>query len=163
MDFANTLARGNAPTEGVTSTTDKYSFISKYSPKNERQILKTFLLTSFREVFSKMFFIETKKDQNDSSLEQYEMDNKIIQSLIYGIVETGQYTLEGISYYTRIPFDVIYEAAYGVSKEFTITLWARVVDLYLQVRPDVEEILIEKLLELKNKSCSAFSVLLAEK
>lgn len=39
---------------------------------------------------------------------------------------------------------------------------ARVVDLYIQVKPDVTQILIDKLLEIKNKNRGALSSLLNE-
>lgn len=35
------------------------------------------------------------------------MDRKIIQMLIHDILAAGEYTLEGIAYYTHIPYDVI--------------------------------------------------------
>jgi len=57
---------------------------------------------------------------------------------------------------------VIYDAACGISDQFSITPWARVADLYMQVKPEVANVLIEKLLEIKNKNHGAFSVLLLE-
>lgn len=90
------------------------------------------------------------------------MDSKIIQTLIRGIVETEEYTLEGIAYHTRIPFDVIYDAACGISNQFSITPWARVVDLYLKVKPDVARVLVKKLLEIRDQNTAAFSFLLNE-
>lgn len=90
------------------------------------------------------------------------MDNKIIEILIHGIIETGEYTLEGIAYHTRIPLDVIYDAACGINDKFSITPWARVVDLYMQVKPEVAKILVEKLVDLKSGNHAAFSQLLKE-
>lgn len=90
------------------------------------------------------------------------MDSKIIQLLIKSIVETEEYTLEGIAYHTRIPFDVIYDAACGISNQFSITPWARVVDLYLKVKPDITQMLVKKLLEIMNQSSGGFSSLLNE-
>ena len=90
------------------------------------------------------------------------MDNKIIQLLIHDIVHTGEYTLEGIARYTRIPFDVIFDAACGNNNPFSITPRARVVDLYIQVKPDIAQILFEKLIEVKDKNCFALSSLLNE-
>lgn len=92
----------------------------------------------------------------------YSMDSKIIQFLIQGIVETDEYTLEGIAFYTRIPFDVIYDAACGKSNQFSITPWARVADLYMQVKPEVAQFLIEKLLEMRSKNRAFLSSLLTE-
>lgn len=129
----------------------------------ERKILKAFLLGQLHKLFSELFHNKIQCNQNNSLMECYAMDSKIIQLFIQGIVETGEYTLEGIALYTRIPFDVIYDAACGISNQFSITPWARVADLYIQVKPDVAKALIEKLLELREKSRGAFSLLLNEK
>lgn len=90
------------------------------------------------------------------------MDSKIMQVLIQDIIETGQYTLEGIAYHTHIPFDVIYDAACGMNNQFSITPWTRVVALYMQVKPDIALVLIDRLIEIKNKNDSALSLLIAE-
>lgn len=138
------------------------TFITKFSPKNERKILKAFLLARLHQLFCELFQNKMQCNQNNSSMECYTMDSKIIQLLIQGIVETGEYTLEGIAFYTRIPFDVIYDAACGISNQFSITPWARVVDLYIQVKPDVTQVLITKLIEIKGKNRGAISSLLNE-
>lgn len=134
----------------------------KYSLRNERKILKAFLIGQLQKLFCEIFQDKIQNSQNHSSMECYAMDTKIIQILIQGIVETGEYTLEGIAYYTRIPFDVIYDAACGISNQFSITPWTRIVDLYTQVKPDVAQLLIEKLLEIKERNRGAFSGLLSE-
>lgn len=138
------------------------TLILKFSVKNERKILKAFLLGRLHQLFCELFQNKMQCNQNDSSMECYAMDSKIIQLLIQGIVETGEYTLEGIALYTRIPFDVIYDAACGINNQFSITPWARVVDLYIQVKPDIAQVLIDKLLEIRDKSRAAFSSLLTE-
>jgi len=95
-------------------------------------------------------------------MECYDMDNRVIQFLIQSIIETGEYTLEGIAFHTRIPFDVIYDAACGIPNQFSITPWVRIIALYLQVKPDVAQLSIDRLLEIKDKNPTAFSSLLSE-
>ncbi len=138
------------------------TIILKFSAKNERKILKAFLLGQLHQLFCKLFQNKMLHSQNNSPMEYYTMDSKIIQFLIQGIVETGEYTLEGIALYTYIPFDVIYDAACGINNQFSITPWARVVDLYMQVKPDITKILIDKLLEMKEKNLISISSLLKE-
>jgi hypothetical protein len=133
-----------------------------YTQKNERKLLKAFLLECLHQLFGELFLSKNQYKQNNSSMEYYNMDSKIIQTLIRGIVETEEYTLEGIAYHTRIPFDVIYDAACGISNQFSITPWARVVDLYLKVKPDVARVLVKKLLEIRDQNTAAFSFLLNE-
>lgn len=133
----------------------------RFSPANERKILKIFLLGYLHNLLCEIF--EKKNFYfNINTLESYAMDSKIIQLLIQGIVETGEYTLEGIAYHTRIPFDIVYDAACGINNHFSITPWTKVVDLYMKVRPDIAQVLLDRLLEMKSKNDAAFSLLLLE-
>lgn len=147
--------------ETVISQNNFHVFILKFPNKNERKILKAFLLGRLHKLFCELF--HEKIQQNNSSMECYTMDSKIIQCLLQGIVETGEYTLEGIAHHTRIPFDVILDAACGNSSHFTITPWARIADLYIQLKPDIAQLFFNKLLEIKDKSSTAaLSLILSE-
>ena len=152
----------NISTKQITSQKVLPKIISKFSVKNERRILKAFLLGQIHQLFCKLFQNKILRDNNDPFMECYIMDSKIIQFLIQGIIETGEYTLEGIAIYTHIPFDIIYDAACGINKQFSITPWVKVVDLYMQVKPDITKILIDKLLEMKEKNLISISSLLKE-
>ena len=133
-----------------------------FSPKNERKILKALLLSRINQLLCELFSTQIQFDQNCSTLECYRMDSKVIQLLIQGIVESGEYTLEGIAFYTHIPFDVLYEAACGIGNQFSITPWARVVDLYIQIKPDIAQVLISRLIEVVGKNSAGLSSLLNE-
>lgn len=118
----------------------------KYSLKSERQLLKAILLNKTHQFLAECFASHLKLElKNHSSMESYLMDNKILQLLIQGIVDSEQYTLEGIAFYTNIPFDVIYDAACGISNHLSITTWTKIVNLYLQVKPEVAQLLSERL------------------
>lgn len=132
----------------------------KYSAINERKILKIFLLRYLHQLFCELFHQKLHFNKYNFSLEGYAMDSKIIQLLIQGIIETGEYTLEGIAFHTHIPFDIIFDAASGINNQFSITPWIKIVDLYIQVKPDITQILIDRLLEIKTKDDVAFSLLL---
>ncbi len=134
--------------------------VLKFYIQNERKILKALLLSCLHRLFCELF--HNKIQSINSSMECYTMDGKIIQFLIDGIIETKEYTLEGIAYYTKIPFDVIFDAACGNNNQLSITPWARVADLYLQVKPDVVQLLFNKLIEIKDKNHFALSLLLNE-
>lgn len=93
-------------------------------------------------------FIEADLAENcysDPTMECYMIDKKIMQQVIREILETGDYTLEGVAYHTKIPLDVILDVACGNQIQFSITLWVRLVDLYIQVKPEALKILLEKL------------------
>jgi hypothetical protein len=154
--YRNTSVEENVPQTPVST------FTLRYCAKNERKILKAFLLSYLYLLFCELFQDKMQRHQNNYSMEYYAMDSKIIQLLIQGIIETGEYTLEGIALYTHIPFDVIYDVACGFSNQFSITPWARVVDLYIKVRPDIAQVLIDKLLDIREKNRAAISLLLTE-
>jgi hypothetical protein len=116
-----------------------------------------------QKLFRELFANKMNSYHNHSSMEFYNMDSKIIQFLIQGIIESEEYTLEGIALHTRIPFDVIYEAACGINNQISITPWLKLVDLYIQVNPAISHALIEKLLlEVKKNNHKGFSSLLTE-
>ena len=112
------------------------------------QILRAFLLSFLYEVF---FISSLETDFNNYLMEHSFMDNKVMQFLIQSILDTEEYTLEGIAIYTHIPFDVIYDITCGINKQASITTWAKLVDLYLRTKPDILPMLINKLLEIRDK------------
>lgn len=128
--------------------------------ESEIQILKFFLLGFLHKLFIEIFRNQIDGNQYNCAMESYAMDSLIIQGIIKGIIETGEYTLEGIAYYTQIPFDVIYDAASGIHNHFSITPWAKIANLYLQVKPEITQLLIEKLLKIKDQNQAAFTFLL---
>lgn len=145
-----------------TSSNHAFNSTLKFASQNERKVLKIFLLGRLHQLFCELFHNKIRRNNMDYLMECYTMDSKIIQILIEGIVETGEYTLEGIAHVTRIPFDVIFDAACGNNNQFSITPWAKIVDLYTQVKPDVAQLLFKKLLEIKDRNHLPLSLLLNE-
>jgi hypothetical protein len=137
-------------------------WLSRFVRRGSRKILMALLLSQLHEIFSIVFKNNIQPNQNNSSMECYTMDSKIIQLLISGIVDSGNYTLEGVALYTRIPFDVILDAACGNTKQISITPWARIVGLYIQVNPEISKVLFERLLELGDKNPAGISLLVNE-
>ena len=136
--------------EGKTCYARTSEFITKHLIIHyQSQFIKAALLSQLHGLLVELF---DKTTQNCfSDMEIYEMDNKIIQMLIHTIVSSGEYSLEGIAHATRIPYDVIYDASYGKNSNFSITPWVRVVDLFLQIKPELAKLLYDKLLEKRNE------------
>ena len=134
----------------------------KFTEKNEKKLLKALLINRLHKLFIELFQNKIQCIEKNSPLECYTIDSKIIQLLIHAIVDTGEYTLEGIAYYTRIPFDIIFDAACGSSNQLSITPWSKVVDLYIQVKPEIARILFDRLHELKEEKSSILSLLLTD-
>lgn len=126
------------------------------------EILRAFLLSFLYKIFFVTFLIEKPEAQNHNSMEYHFMDSKVIQFLIQNILDTEEYTLEGIAYYTHIPFDVIYDIACGVNKQASITTWTKLLDLYLRVKPDMLTMLVNRLLEIHDKNKETFLSILTK-
>jgi len=125
---------------------DSQSQTSKLTTKNGRVIFKAFILTRLHQLFFEKFENKILDYQTNFTMECYDVDNKIIRFIIQDIIETGDYTLEGIAYHTHIPFDIIYDLACGISNQLSVTPWIKIINLYLQVRPEILKILIETLI-----------------
>ena len=140
------------------------SLLATFTQKDGRKVLKIILLTRLQQLFNELFQPKIEDCALNTSLarESYTMDSKIIQLVISGIVESGEYTLEGIANQTRIPFDIIYDAACGNTHHLSITPWAKIVDLYLQVNPAISGVLFERLFEIKDQNRAGISTLLNE-
>lgn len=129
----------------------------------ESKILKAFLLSCSYQLFDDLFLKTIPPNLNHSYTGYHLMDNQIIQLLIQSILESDEYTLEGIANYSRLPFDVIFDAACGNNKYFSITPWVKIIDLFIQVRPEVAQLLFDKILAIKDQnSQQALSLLLNE-
>ena len=126
------------------------TFLQKPMPTHcKLQFIKAALLSQLHKVLNELAMEEIHL--YSSEMETYDMDSKIVQMVIHTLVDSGEYTLEGIAYHTRIPHDVIYDAAYGKISNFSITTWVRVIDMYIQIKPEVLQLLFEKLLERNNE------------
>lgn len=135
--------------------TSTLTFRTKY----ESELLKVVLLSILQN-----FLQETSiNSHNFNQKESYQMDKQVMSALIHSILETGEYTLEGIANDTHIPFDIIYDAAYGNTRELSITPWSRIVALFFKVRPEIAQILLNKLLHRLERGKNIFSSLLNEK
>lgn len=134
-------------------------------PQRIKNILKAFLIYRLYHFVKKIYQVNHPLDQRHddySKQENYSMDNKLIQFIINEILVTGEYSLEGIARYTRIPFDVIYDAASGINPKISVTSWIQIINLYLQVKPQLAALFTEKLVEIKDQDDEALLALLEE-
>lgn len=132
--------------------------MERVSAAKEKQLLRAVLLVHVYELIHDV--ISDGAVQLDSMWECYLMDNKLIQQLLREITGTGHYTLEGVAHYTRIPFEVILDAACGRTHDLFITSWVKIVGLYIQVRPETSQQLIAKLVALNEKNAGAIREML---
>lgn len=148
----------NSQNHALSSTTNSLN-------KNEKKLLKVFLVTHLQKFFCSLYhknFQFYLGKNYELTTESYEMDGKIIETLISEIVKTGEYTLEGIATYTKIPLDIIIDAACGTCHQLSVTPWTRIVDLFMQVRPDITKAVFEKLISIIEENNLKLSSILNE-
>ncbi len=128
--------------------------------KMERKILRAFLLSCLYQIVCEQLD-ETNDDlDNNDLMEYYIMDSTVMKFLLQSILDTNEYTLEGIARYTRIPFDIIFEIACGIKNQVSIATSVRIIHLYIQVKPEMARQLFEKILTFKEKNLDFFSLFL---
>lgn len=150
--------------EGIPEAPVFHEAHQKTLIKTERKFLKGILISCLHKFFCNLFYKNFQFDLGKNfklTTECYTMDEKIIQILIREIVETGEYTLEGIATYTGIPIDIIIDVACGSMSQFSITLWIRIIDLYMQVKPEISKFFFVRLIETIEKDHFNLSHLLA--
>jgi len=129
----------------------------------EKPLLKVFLLNHLQEIFCDRFKLSNQQESKTEIREGYAVDSKILQLVIQEMVTTGEYTLEGIAYYTQIPLDVVLDAACGINKQLAITPWLRIVKLYIQMKPEILSTLTNRLATLlTNNNQAKIVALLSE-
>ncbi len=127
----------------------------------ERKLLKIFLLERLAD-FLREIYIPRNKQYGKSLMDDYDMDRQLIQNLIQEMTQNGDYTLQGIAYYTQLPFDMIFDASFGVNHPGSFSLWIKIVNLFLKSRPDIMQVLYARLMELKDKNELTLHSLLEE-
>lgn len=123
--------------------------LAKLTTKQERTLLKIFFLRHFYEFLNQHFQHQLLCDpfnKESQPMERYVMDSRIIQYVISEIIQSDEYTLEGIANYTRVPLDVIIDAACGNIAYPSATVLMGIIGLYIQVKPDLFRELTKKLL-----------------
>lgn len=127
----------------------------------QKNVLRAFVISGIHQLVSEQFRERGLLNHENLCLEIHGMDRRITQLMINSLVESGQYTLEGIARYTHIPFEVVYDAACGVGGGICATSWTRIVHLYLGVYPDLARRLVDKFLEMQQKNEGWLFALLA--
>lgn len=125
--------------------------------KKKKKILQIIMLHELYDLLKTHLNKKISTNINFKNKEDILMDNEIIRQMINEIILSNEYTLEGIAHVTRIPFEVIYDAAGGIKLQFSLPVWLKIIALYLQVKPALWQELIEKL---KNKDLLLHSSLL---
>jgi hypothetical protein len=74
------------------------------------------------------------------------LEGHLVRYVIDDILATGDYTLQGIAYYTHIPEDVVYDMAIGHNLDPSSNLFRRMLKLHRSVRTDLYEQMMKKII-----------------
>lgn len=89
----------------------------------DRDLLKVFLWYDLYIHLSKEFNINYKDEDM--------FNPKIIRLLLVDLIKDGEYTLEGIGYATRIPFDVLQDIIYEINTNPSTSASAKLIEYYI--------------------------------
>lgn len=129
---------------------DWNELVIKQLTQNEKNLLEAVLfiqiLDGLKEEFDQIYnshfssknFISCQKKGNNM---QYDT---LLTLIIRDLVESDEYSIEGIARYTNIPVDTIYNAAAGLNHEPSGTLLRRIITLHKSTRPSLYKKIIQK-------------------
>ena len=102
------------------------------------QELKELMKKDHRSYFYLMKFNEEMEDAM--------LETGLIRFVINDILLTGEYSLEGIAYYTQTPEDVICDVATGHNTAPSLPLSRRIIELHRSVRPQLYQEIVKKII-----------------
>lgn len=117
--------------------------ILKILSKRELNLLENEILIYILREFRKIFQIDAC---NAVEWEAKVFETSVLRGMLCEILATGEYTLQGIAFYTGFHEDAIHDVASGLNSYPSIPLFYRLVELHRLVRKDRYESVRQKLL-----------------
>ncbi len=122
---------------------------SKKLSKEENILLEAdlfvFICREIEEVFRKSqknYFLSMKFTLE---MENHMLEQNFVRLIIKDILQTGEYTLQGIALYTDTHEDVIEELASGINARPTVKPFRKIIELHRSVRPELYESMRKKI------------------
>lgn len=78
-------------------------------------------------------------------MENHMLEKNLTSLIIQDILQTGEYTIQGIALYTNTHEDVINELASGLNVRPTIMPFRKIIELHKSVRRDLYESMRKKI------------------
>jgi hypothetical protein len=95
----------------------------------------------FKEKFKEYFRSIKYREETENAM----IEANFVRCVINDILLTGEYTLEGIAYYTQTPGDVLYELAMGSNTSPSAVLLRKLVELHKSVRRELYDLIMKKI------------------
>lgn len=123
---------------------------SKELTKEESIILEVELFTRICDELKEFFKIQHKDYfrllKMSSNKEDAMIEEKFVFLIIQDILQTNNYTKEGIAYYTDTHTDVIDEILTGINKNPSANFLRKIIELHRSVRSDLYSLIAKKLI-----------------
>jgi hypothetical protein len=129
---------------------DLMGIISSKFSKTESLILEGELFTRFCDELKKRFrtkYCHYFRVMNFNAKAEEEMlEGHLVRYVIDDILASGDYTLQGIAYYTHISEDCVYDMAIGHDLDPSSTVFRNMLKLHRSVRPDLYQQMMKKII-----------------
>jgi hypothetical protein len=120
--------------------------------KEENMILEVELFTRICEELERLTKVKYKQYlkslKGEHETENSMTENMFVRCVINDILNTEEYTLDGIACYTYTPEDVLQELAIGQNTKPSADLLRKLVELHRSVRRDLYDAMKEKIASL---------------
>ena len=118
--------------------------------KNEKLLFSSYLFVNLNHELNEIFQAGYKNYfrliKADFVMEDVMVEANFLHHIIKDILSTGEYSLEGIAYYIRIPKDVLYDLVTGFNINPSLMLYRKIIELHSTVRRDLYHTLIKKIM-----------------
>lgn len=104
------------------------------------------LMNIFRFDFKNYFYVMRFNTEMENAM----LEENFIRCIIKDLLSTDDYSLQGISCYTQIPEEVIYELAIGYNTNPSFKLSRKIMELHRSVRPDLYRAIVKKMIAENN-------------
>ncbi|MBA3661050.1 MAG: hypothetical protein H0W64_04960 [Gammaproteobacteria bacterium] len=100
--------------------------------------IKKILKAEYKNYFCLMKFNE--------EMENTMLDANFLRFVISDILLSGEYSLEGVAYYTQSPEEVICDVVSGTNIEPSLPLSRKIINLHKSVRPNLYQEIMKKII-----------------
>ncbi len=112
-----------------------------------RNFLSVALICCLRGLLARHFgLIKLNQNEEDKPVwEAYRMDKEIMRCLIRDLVETGDYSLEGLAHYLHVPADAVLDTVSTEHGDLSMPFGASLFYIYVEARPALVEWMFKEL------------------
>ena len=119
-----------------------FRFYGEKISKQERILIEAIFFQQIYQELVQGFEIKIKNTQREDDM----LDGNIINTLVNDLLDSEEYSVEGLASYTGCSEDVIYDLAAGINSNPTLTISTKIIELHFVARQELYNSLIKKIL-----------------